>query len=491
MSNYTLNNIKRFHIHINEDEYWDMHINHDDLGDGIDPNESCLASYIDTDFNECISGDSLISLSGYTYDKACSYGLNLNNIGLTGVDNGQIKYRKDKITNKEFYDIYTKSNYHLDAEDLRLHLHTVSGTTLLYEYPISINENGTIKLNGGFYQGFFRSAKQYSILPSSIDNQWNLEFVIKKEDYTPESNKTLNDKYPENKGIFFYIGTRAQNKWIYLYNNLVSGSTCFECEESEEDFDLVEEDINLKEQTWKTDNGLDLDSANDSYIMSDNKFLIFDRTPSGITINNYEGNEEVMILYKNRKFKGNLFEYLNRTPTGYTANDIDELISGDTESYSMDDFYKDIYENALAFKINDDGSIGYKYLVKDCFGDPEGFFSILEGNSLPNIINVSEWLKINVKIKASEKNMKLYFYVNGKLKYITKELPKLNLHSLNELEEKQEGVAYNISLGGGTQGLVETVLPDYMSDPTEEFTIEKYFAGSFIGDLKSFKFYTC
>lgn len=198
-----------------------------------------------------------------------------------------------------------------------------------------------------------------------------------------------------------------------------------------------------------------------------------------------------MILYKNRKFKGNLFEYLNRTPTGYTANDIDELISGDTESYSMDDFYKDIYENALAFKINDDGSIGYKYLVKDCFGDPEGFFSILEGNSLPNIINVSEWLKINVKIKASEKNMKLYFYVNGKLKYITKELPKLNLHSLNELEEKQEGVAYNISLGGGTQGLVETVLPDYMSDPTEEFTIEKYFAGSFIGDLKSFKFYTC
>ena len=34
----------------------------------------------------------------------------------------------------------------------------------------------------------------------------------------PESTKTLNDKYPENKGIFFYIGTRAENKWIYLYD---------------------------------------------------------------------------------------------------------------------------------------------------------------------------------------------------------------------------------------------------------------------------------
>ena len=70
-------------------------------------------------------------------------------------------------------------------------------------------------------------------------------------------------------------------------------------------------------------------------------------------------------------------------------------------------------------------------------------------------------------------------------------LPKLNLHALNELEEKQEGVPFNISLGGGTQGLLETVMPDYMSEPTKEFTLEKYFAGSFIGDLKSFKFYIC
>lgn len=491
MSNYTLNNIKRFHIHLNEDEYWDMHINHDDLGDGVDPNPLCLVSYIDTDFDECISGNTLNGLPDYLYDKACSFGLDLNNIGLTGVDNGQIRYIKDRITNKEFYNIYTNSNYHLDADDLQLHLHAVGGNTLLYDYPTSFNNDGTIKLNGGFYQGFFRSGKQYSILPSSIQNQWNLEFVIKKENYAPESTKTLNDKYPNNKGIFFYIGTRAQNKWIYLYNNLVSGSTSFDCESSDEDFDLIEADIKLKEQKWQTNNGLDLNSPNDSYVMSDNKFLLFDRTPSGITINNYEGNEEVMVIYKNRKFKGNLFEYLNRTPTGYTVHDVDELISGDTETYNMDVFYKDIYENALAFVINDDGSIGYKYLIKDCSGDTEGHFSVLVGNSLPNIITASEWLKINVKIKASEKWMRLYFYVNNKLKYITRQLPKLNLHELNEVPEKQEGVAFNISLGGGTQGLSETILPDYLSNPTQNFTLEEYFAGSFIGDLKSFKFYFC
>jgi hypothetical protein len=41
---------------------------------------------------------------------------------------------------------------------------------------------------------------------------------MKKCDLEPESDKTLNDKYPENKGIFFYLGTRAENKWIYMYD---------------------------------------------------------------------------------------------------------------------------------------------------------------------------------------------------------------------------------------------------------------------------------
>ena len=85
----------------------------------------------------------------------------------------------------------------------------------------------------------------------------------------------------------------------------------------------------------------------------------------------------------------------------------------------------------------------------------------------------------------------MYFYVDGKLVYITKELPKLNLRPLNEEYVKQEGVPYNISLGGGTQGLAETILPNYMLNPTRVYPLEKYFAGSFIGYMKSFKFYDC
>jgi hypothetical protein len=83
------------------------------------------------------------------------------------------------------------------------------------------------------------------------------------------------------------------------------------------------------------------------------------------------------------------------------------------------------------------------------------------------------------------------FYVNGKLKYVSKELPRINLRALNDLYEKQEGVPYNISIGGGTQGLAETIQYNYMLNPTRVYPIEKYFAGSFIGYISSFKIYNC
>ena len=35
--------------------------------------------------------------------------------------------------------------------------------------------------------------------------------------------------------------------------------------------------------------------------------------------------------------------------------------------------------------------------------------------------------------------MKLMFYVNGKLRFITKELPRIDLKALDDLYEKQEG----------------------------------------------------
>ena len=48
---------------------------------------------------------------------------------------------------------------------------------------------------------------------------------------------------------------------------------------------------------------------------------------------------------------------------------------------------------------------------------------------------------------------------------------------------------YNISLGGGSLGLLETILPDYYAISNYVLPIERDFCGTFMGDIKSFKMY--
>lgn len=636
MSNLKVNNFKLLKLRINKDEYWDFYLNKDGY-DRYNFNsnsiyDKCLISYIDASSSECVNGDEWIySKNEYQWENANTITNTLYNIGYTGVDNGLIKYRRDRINNKEFVDYYSKSKYTIEGDDNRLKLHAVSGTTLMYEYPLHV-ENGIIKFNGGFYQGFYKTqCDKYQVLPSKMGDfeTWEFEFQINKCDFEKESDKTINDKYPNNKGIFFYLGTRAENKWIYLYDEddkYNAGDSCNplsyddyiedghidkksyiignfynlepeyeeddidnylsydyydesyyhddwcdsldDCLDFEEkpkiideslphinlkdvccpnscnkdgmkssttqvvffnacgcvryknvkktnskecgincsdvfgeddyidDFDGIEEDtgyfedeLNIEDFIWKTDNGFSLTSVNDYYFMTDNKFLMFDRTKDGMTVNNWVDGTQMMYYGKKNKFTGNLFILLNRTKTGYTVNNIDYL--RDKANNTYDDLYNDIYNNAFALRITDDGEIGYRYIVKDCNSDNEGKYTVEEGYSKNGIITACKWHTVHVKISSRIDKMKIYFYVDGKLKYITKELPKFNFHKLNDIYEKQEGVPYNISIGGGTQGLIETVQPNYMLDPSRVYPIEKYFAGTFIGYIKSFKFYNC
>ena len=90
-----------------------------------------------------------------------------------------------------------------------------------------------------------------------------------------------------------------------------------------------------------------------------------------------------------------------------------------------------------------------------------------------------------------KRKMKIYIYVNGKLKLISKELDCLLLKELQDTLDKQESVPYNISIGGGSQGLIESIYPNYYYSDDNILPIEKNFAGSFIGEFKSFKFYDC
>ena len=177
---------------------------------------------------------------------------------------------------------------------------------------------------------------------------------------------------------------------------------------------------------------------------------------------------------------------MNRTCTGYNVNTIDALRKQYKKEY---DLYNDLYNNALAFRITDDGAIGYRYLIQNCDSDMP--YKIKEGYSKNNIIPNDKWCVIHVKIYAQYETMQLRFYVNGNLVFVTDPMPKLNLRALDDVMEKQETVPFNISIGGGTQGLCDVILPNYMIEPYRVYPLEKHFAGTFIGYFKSFKFYNC
>lgn len=637
MANLRENNFHNIRMNINKDEYYDFFVYKDSYGVYNFKNEYIkegIISHIDLCDKDCYENNEWIfGKKDEVWGKSKAIDNTLYNITYTGFDNGLFNYRKDRISNKDFFEKFQKQSYRINKDDYRLKLHRVSGTTLLYDYPLSIEECQA-KLNGGFFQGFFQTeCDKYKVLPNKISNGevWGLEFQLKKCNLEKESDKTLNDKYPDNKGIFFYMGTRAENKWIYLYDkddknkleennplspddyvedgkidksdyiignfydldvefpgpekkvrfddlfdymnyryydpklyeekpcNLdgedvmdyyVEGNTkaklidetqpyeelkgwCCNKDNGEEDddkennndgrdnknieyierdpdydyndpfgedyiedldnindgedFDYLEPEMNITDFDYETDNGFKLSEGNHDYLMSDNKFLLFNRTCTGYTTDNWVDGNEVMFTYRKSNFKGNLFILMNRTCTGYTVDNIDTLREKYINQYNA---YEDIYNNAFALRVKDDGSIGYRILTKDCEKSGEDKTKVIEGYSNPNIIPDCEWCDVFVKIYGTSGGMKIYFYVNGKLVYITNELPRFNFRELDDLYEKQEGVPYNISIGGGTQGLSETVLQNYMLNPTRVYPIEKYFAGSFIGYIRDFKFYT-
>lgn len=661
MSNILNHNRFPFKCRILRDEYWDFFLSADGFGsltsyeNTSDIVDRCLISYIDLNDGDCVWFDTLYSKKDYKWENTVNNGLKLENIGFTGMDNGLITFKKDTTSNKDFIDLFTNSVYEV-PEDTRLILNKVDGSNEIYDYPncIMSDDNGVIsaKLSGGFFQGFFKSGCDYILLPTNIGSGLSFEFTLKKSDIVEEGTYTLNDRYPENKGIFFYIGTRAENKWWkkykvdeafddisheyfgddyvsdgyltiagysndYIINDapsfLVSdyfsekyvdeeyydifceekcdkddcscnntdnskddsckvvftypeflntyqsnaiwkttcggvwvenenwtleenyrcccNSSCCSCHKKKDkkkkqkcntcdyfsddyfkkekldcqtcypgymDTSYFAKDVELDpNENLKTKDQVELKQANVYDITTDNKFLLFDRTCDGFTVDNWIEGSTVTIRDVKASPKENYFLLFDRTCNGLTIDsNLDTLINN---TYNVKN---DLYRNAFALQIKDDGSVGYKYMVKDC--DSEDGYEILSEFSFENVIPENEWVTIHVRIEPLGKiyngteismpetqKMRMLFYVNGKLVMVTKELPTFNFRELNDTPDKQEGVPFNISLGGGTQGLCDVIYYDNRKTPDKVLPLEKEFGGSFIGYFKSFKMYDC
>ena len=222
--NIKINNVRSLDTRILLDEYYDFMLYKGEAYGAWDGDECLVADFSKFSPDEDGKIHSLRSWTGATNE-----GVQLKDIGLTGIDNGFITFRKDRISNQDFLDILTGSTYEIDSADTRFFLSPISGNTLEYCYPMSAvtGEDGTIdylSFNGGFYQGFYKLfGFDYQTLPSSLNYGWTFNFKIRPRSDYETLDCTMNAKHPENSGMFFYMGTRAENKfWEFYPNN--SGS---------------------------------------------------------------------------------------------------------------------------------------------------------------------------------------------------------------------------------------------------------------------------
>jgi hypothetical protein len=181
----------------------------------------------------------------------CPIVTQLCDIGLTGIDNGLVQNMSGE-TIEITTGLYsgTTDKFSRYKYDRRMKLHPITGFTTTqnrlwndnsYTYDLNYqNVGGDIgyvaNLQGGFFQGFYKiPGYDYQVFPQRVPLGWTAEFMLKYR-WTGDTSGGLNNRYPDNKGTFFYMGARAENKFYHYadgspkqdsgYTRVTSGLTC-------------------------------------------------------------------------------------------------------------------------------------------------------------------------------------------------------------------------------------------------------------------------
>jgi hypothetical protein len=573
-----MGNIKNFNfakldLKLSNSDYWDFYLANDynePSGEGLD-NDNGNCKVVWYDFNEpTIYGsntDSIYSL--VSWDMAINTGHSLTTFGLTGIDNGRILFEKGSDpTNPELVNALTGSTLVIPSNDVRLNLHKVSGTTNQFSYDTNIFSDAVVgdylQLRGGFYQGFYKlDGEAYEVLPTRVEHAWVVEFWLKREGLeTP--NNILNNARPENKGFFFYMGTRSENKFWNQWHGANTGCTsaCTAnsgCTENVSTWCTIpkEFDVSLVDEYG---NQIPLDPPRTTSELITNEFLIYgraldrgsvkltaetnsfiykepvsadtkqcttyERSYDGLgtkTVCSYDGNGIAVIrttevlnnktnpfLVYGRAGKDKISgDTCVRVNDGYGKETVCSF-SGFTSPETQVNYNLDIIDNALGFRIKDDGSIGYRLLTVtgECVTNISGEKSYVSGVTIeekysePNMVKEDEWVYVVIRFVTNTKSTceltkdgprkgKLMFYVNGNLKFVVNDFSEFIAKRLNEDKNKQIGVPFNFSLGGGSQGLIESQTFDGLDPSDRGLPIEEYFSGTFIGGISQFRFNIC
>jgi hypothetical protein len=194
-------------------------------------NPGFILEYGDYNYDNVLVSENYYNPENIALD--CFSAKTICDIGLTGTDNGLVTQMTGETIQFTQGLVPESEKFERLIFDRRLKMFQVTGYTwepntrfsgvsagTMYEViSYSANSVGIYhELYGGFYQGFYELfGYDYKILPERYPKGWTVEMTLKPRftnEYEPSSGQTtLNQYYPNNAGIFFYMGTRAENKY--------------------------------------------------------------------------------------------------------------------------------------------------------------------------------------------------------------------------------------------------------------------------------------
>jgi hypothetical protein len=427
------------------------------------------------------------------YDKTCYTGVTLNKFSITDIE--------VPITGLTTSDYISVSGI------------TTSATTGEFTPNIfpSLNGYGTIdSVNpSGFTYKVFNLSFSTPVVATGDVCTYSVRQIVE-----PITQTTLNDwtGTTDTEGFFLYFGTRAENKFWNQFEGLNTGSTsgCTGTGTTEWCTPVKETDVSYVDSSGLT---ISLSPPPTTYYETDNGFLIYSQTEDGYTVRNWTQGDTLVIsgtaeevtntqnpflIYR----QGGLASCTSSATTAVTAKNF----SGTTTPITELDKNADVIDNALGFRIKEDGSIGYRLLTvtASCVNEVTTTgVTIEEAYSASGAVTNDQWSMISIRFVANgtldeceltykpPRKGKLLFYVDRRLIWVVDDFDEFIARRLIEHRDKQLTVPFNISLGGGSQGLLESMTFDGQDPDDLGCNIEKYFGGTFIGDISQFRFYIC
>ena len=449
---------------------------------------------------------SIVSKNYINHDESCETVNTICNAGLTFIDHGMsttmvdhpISYtmslNDENSFNPNFYDIRFKMRpVDTNAEKPNLRL----DNNPLTAYNIVSKENENVgyynELYGGYYQGFYKLfGYDYEVFPERNEKGWTSEMIIKPrqrdEFKRPMGKKYINDIYPENSGFFFYMGTKSENKFSFANDDISSIETC--------NSNGISEDVKDNEKDILS-NALGVrfsgDPKNPKVCV---KYIKF--TGECITENTCETTDT---SYD----EGYIVKEICSTKGIYDICNYDNFLCEDKnteERWVMVSVVFERYQTLTGTNLETDGGLG---LIRNC--EPEESINkqshLLIDNSKPKE-PIRTRTKLNKKWldKIDNRLGVLKIYINGFLFLVIEDFEEIIPRELNTNKEKQIGVPFNISFGGGSIGLKEHLIFTSSDNPNGPYmqygdvlnnpslSIESNFAGSFMGGVSQFRMYS-